>query len=299
MVAAPAVILDGVTYRIALATAAALPDLDDEGRAIIAGLQAAGHRAEPVVWSDASVEWEDYDGVLLIGTHDYSRSYDDFLSWMWKAADKAKVLNPEPLGRWYADKRYLRDYESEGLPIVPTQFITVHDHTLEHDYLGVQHVVRPSISGGLDEAALFGPEDSEASKAKLGEIKAAGHTVMVTPYAPDATGIALIYLGGQFSHSFGYDLAVGGDAAAARVPEAALDIEATAAELELGAAAIKPIDPQTPPLYLRVDLARRPGSAPQIIEVELIDPALHLDRVEGGVERFVALVTDRIAAAQA
>jgi hypothetical protein len=291
--------MTSVTYRIALATAAELPDLDDDGRKTLAALQAAGHRAEPVVWNDESVEWEDFDAVLLVGAHDYSRHYDDFLSWMWKVADKTLVLNPEPLGRWYADKRYLRDYESERLPIVPTQFITVHDHTLEHDYLGVQHVVRASISGGLNEAVLFGPEDADASKAELVQIKAAGNTVMVSPTLPGATGVALVYLGGEFSHSFGYQLRIGGDAGAVHVPEVTSALVATEAEIAIGDASIKPIDPKNPPLYVRVDLVRSDGAEPLIIEVEVIDPELHFEHGDGAAERFAALVTDRIAAAGA
>lgn len=290
-----------VTYRIALATSAAQPELDDRGQEILAALRTAGHEAEAAVWTDGTVDWEQFDAVVIAGVWDYAQRYDDFLGWAWRAAAQTLVLNPEPLVRWYADKRYLRDYESEGLPIVPTQFITVHDATLDHDYLGTEHIVRPSISGGLAEAFRFGPEDAAASRAKLEEIKAAGKTVMVTPYIGTAGGISLVYLGGEFSHAFGRDLVaeLNAEPTDGRPVEVLSDAEPTAAERELADAALAPIDPANPPLYVRVDLVRSADGKPVILEVQVVQPDLHLERVSGGIDRFAEKVLARIGAAKA
>ncbi|WP_461168132.1 hypothetical protein [Tsukamurella serpentis] len=290
-----------MTYRIALATSAAQPDLDGRGQEIIAALRAAGHEAEAAVWTDSAVDWEQFDAVVIAGAWDYAQRYDDFLGWAWRAAAQSLVLNPEPLVRWYADKRYLRDYESEGLPIVPTQFITVHDATLDHDYLGVAHVVRPSISGTLAEAVRFGPEDSDASRAKLEEIKAAGTSVMVSPDLGESSGVSLVYIGGEFSHAFGRDLAaeLGADATEGRPAETPTDVEPTEAERQLAEAALAPIDPKNPPLYVRVDLVRRADGDPQLLEVQVVQPDLHLERLDGGAEKFAQAVLARVAAEKA
>lgn len=296
--AALAAILSGVTYRIALATSAAQPDLDDRGQEIIAALRASGHEAEAAVWTDSSIDWEQYDAVVIAGVWDYAQRYDDFLGWAWRAAAQSLVLNPEPLVRWYADKRYLRDYESEGLPIVPTQFITVHDATLDHDYLDVDHVVRRTISGGLAEAFRYGPDDRDASRAKLEEIKATGSSVMVFPYVGEAGGVSLVYIGGEFSHAFARDLVAEVNSAPVdgRPAEVVADVEPTAAERELADAALKPIDPANPPLYVRVDLLRVPSGTPLLLEVQVVQPDLHLERVDGGVEKFAQAVLARIGA---
>ncbi|WP_248488526.1 RimK family alpha-L-glutamate ligase [Tsukamurella sp. PLM1] len=290
-----------MTYRIALATSAAQPDLDDRGQEILAALRAAGHEAEAAVWTDSAVDWEAFDAVVIAGAWDYAQRYDDFLGWAWRAAAQTLVLNPEPLVRWYADKRYLADYASEGLPMVPAQFITVHDATLDHDYLDVDHVVRPSISGGLAEAFRFGPADADASRAKLEEIKASGSSVMVFPYAGEVGSISLVYIGGEYSHAFGRDLAaeVNGDPAEGRPAEVLTDAEPTDAERALADAALKPIDPANPPLYVRVDLVRTPAGDPLILEVQVVQPDLHLERIDGGAAKFADAVVARIAAAKA
>ena len=294
-------ILSGVTYRIALATSAAQPDLDDRGQEILAALRAAGHEAEAAVWTDSAVDWEAFDAVVIAGAWDYAQRYDDFLGWAWRAAAQTLVLNPEPLVRWYADKRYLADYASEGLPMVPAQFITVHDATLDHDYLDVEHVVRPSISGGLAEAFRFGPTDADASRAKLEEIKASGSSVMVFPYADGIGSISLVYIGGEYSHAFGRDLAaeVNGDPVEGRPAEALTDAEPTDAERALADAALKPIDPANPPLYVRVDLVRTPAGDPLILEVQVVQPDLHLERIDGGAAKFAEAVLARVAATKA
>ncbi|GAA1001040.1 hypothetical protein GCM10009551_072700 [Nocardiopsis tropica] len=290
-----------MTYRIALATSAAQPDLGERGKEIQAALRAAGHDAEAAVWTDSAIDWEQFDAVVLTDVWDYAQRYDDFLGWAWRAAAQSLVLNPEPLVRWYADKRYLRDYESEGLPIVPTEFITVHDATLDHDYLGVEHLVRASISGGLDEAFRYGPDDAEASRAKLEEIKSGGNTVMVSPYSGSAEGISLVYLGGEFSHAFGRDLAaeLTSESTDGRPVEVIVDAEPTAAERALADAALKPIDPANPPLYVRVDLIRSADDTPVILELQVVQADLHLERVADGVSTFARKVIERIDSTKA
>ena len=45
-----------VTARVALATAAEFPDLDDDGPALLAALADQGVHAEPAVWTDPGVD---------------------------------------------------------------------------------------------------------------------------------------------------------------------------------------------------------------------------------------------------
>ena len=46
-----------LTMDIALATAAALPDLDPDERLLIPALAALGLRAGPAIWTDAAFDW--------------------------------------------------------------------------------------------------------------------------------------------------------------------------------------------------------------------------------------------------
>ena len=50
---------------IALATYAALPALYPDEHLLVDALTSLGIRAEPAVWDDPSVSWENYDAVIV------------------------------------------------------------------------------------------------------------------------------------------------------------------------------------------------------------------------------------------
>ena len=143
--------------------------------------------------------------------------------------------------------------------------------------------------------------DDDASRAKLEEIKASGSSVMVFPYSVEAGGISLVYIGGEYSHAFGRDLAaeVNAEPVEGRPAEVLVDAEPTDAERAVAEAALKPIDPANPPLYVRIDIVRTPDGAPVILEVQVVQPDLHLERLDGGAEKFAQAVLARIAAEKA
>lgn len=67
--------------RVALATCAEFPELDDDDRSVLPELAARGIRAEPVVWNDASVDWDQFDLTVIRSTWDYMDCHPDFLAW--------------------------------------------------------------------------------------------------------------------------------------------------------------------------------------------------------------------------
>ena len=68
--------------RIALVTCAQFPALFSEEGALIPRLRAAGVSAEPVVWSDDSVDWRRFDAVVLRSTWDYFERIEEFRGWL-------------------------------------------------------------------------------------------------------------------------------------------------------------------------------------------------------------------------
>jgi hypothetical protein len=68
--------------RVALATYAALPALNDDDALLAAALREQGARAEPAVWDDRAVDWERYDVVVIRSMWDYHHRYDQFVAWL-------------------------------------------------------------------------------------------------------------------------------------------------------------------------------------------------------------------------
>src|SRR5690348_7423438 len=109
--------------RVALATAPGFDDLDGEYGPLSAALLGRGVGAEVAVWDDPAVDWASYDAVVVRATWDYSSRHDEFLAWAAQVAASTQLANPYDVIRWNTDKRYLRELEAQGLPVVHTDWL--------------------------------------------------------------------------------------------------------------------------------------------------------------------------------
>src|SRR3954466_2027321 len=119
---------------VALATCAEVPELDEDGPALVAALREHGggapalvralgeHGVEPVaaVWDDRAADWARFDLVVLRSTWDYAERRDEFLAWIERLP---RVVNPPEVVRWNSDKAYLAELAAAGVAVVPTAFL--------------------------------------------------------------------------------------------------------------------------------------------------------------------------------
>ena len=259
--------------RVALATYRALPDLDDDGQLILAGLRARGVDAEACVWDDPQIAWRDFDLVLLRSVWDYHRRWEDFAGWL---ARLPRLVNSRSVVQWNADKRYLQDLAQAGVPVVPTTYVAP-GAGFDSGRLGVSDdvVVKPSVSASAHDTTRCATATS-AETAVL-QITRSGRTALVQPYfaAVDTLGeVSLVFLGGRFSHAF------------RRAPRLRLDRDhplpnrtepttASPAELDVAQSALRAAP--EPVSYARVDLLPDADGTPVLSELELIEPGLRLD----------------------
>ena len=271
-----------MSVRIGVATAAEVPDLDDEGRLFLTALRDRGITAEPAVW-DAELDWSSYDAVVVRSTWDYAERLPEFLAWADRVGGVSRLLNSADVLRWNTDKRYLADLERAGIPIVPTQFLAPGDppaHRFEH----VEHVVKPVVSAGSRGTLRLGPAEVERSHAHAASLLDAGRGVMVQPYLHDVDEhgeTALLYLDGRFSHAMrkGPLLTTGMSLTEELfLQEEMSPRDASAAERELadGILDAVPAALQADLMYARVDLLPSPDG-PRLLELELAEPSLFLD----------------------
>ncbi len=191
------------TRRVALATCAEVPDLDEEGRLLLAALDRLGVRAEPATWDDPDVAWAGYDLVVVRSTWDYAERRDDLLAWAGRVEDLTALCNQTALLRWSSDKRYLDDLAAAGLPVVPSWFLAP-GQGAGHPWLGAPHVVKPSVGAGSRDALRLRADEAERSAEHVAALQAGGRTALVQPYVAsvDTRGeTALVYLDGAFSHA--------------------------------------------------------------------------------------------------
>jgi hypothetical protein len=299
-----------VTARIALATAAEFPDLDDDGPALLAALASHNVLAEPVVWTDLQVDYSRYDLVVVRSTWDYHHSLDEFLAWADRVAAITPLANAAPVLAWNTHKTYLRDLGALGLPVVDTTWLDPGD-TFTVPASG-EYVVKPAVSAGSRNTNRYvvGDHDDRATD-HVRSLLAAGRTVMVQPYldAIDTDGeTALLFFGGKFSHAVRkaplLELGMAFVTAAFKA-ESMQPREPSRTELEVAGRVLDAV-PSTglgaargDLLYARVDLVPSADGSPVLLELELTEPSmfLTLDGTQGAkaAERFAAVIAARVA----
>ncbi|HWH24967.1 MAG TPA: hypothetical protein VNW68_08775 [Candidatus Limnocylindria bacterium] len=282
--------------RIALATCAALPELDPDDRLVSEALRELGAHVTAGVWDDPAVDWATFDLVVIRSTWDYPARRADFLRW---AASVRRLANRAALIAWNTDKRYLADLAATGLPVVPTRWVAPAE-TLELP-AGGEHVIKPSVGAGSLDAERFNlddPAQAHAARAHAERLLAAGRTIAIQPYvgAVDSHGeTAIILIDGRLSHAIvkGPMLGAGGREQVAGLyrAESIAPRRPTPAELELASRTLAAI-PGGPDdvLYARVDLLPGASGDPVIIELELTEPSLFLGTAAGSAQRFAEAI---------
>jgi O-ureido-D-serine cyclo-ligase len=284
---------------IALVTAAAARDLDEDLPPLESALRNAGAEVVIAEW-DRPYDWSRFDIALLRSTWDYPQRLAEFFDWAGQVSTKTQLLNPLQVVKWSSDKHYLSELVRKGVPTVLTKFIEPGDNPVARigEFSG-EFVVKPAIGAGSRDAQRFGPEEKDDAAEHAQRMLNEKRSVMLQPYLSrvDEHGeTALIYFEGQFSHAIRkgpllkrkegptQDL-FAKESITARVPDAA--------ELRVGARAMQALPFETP-LYARVDLIRDENGEPVVLELELIEPSLFFPFAGGSAERFAAAVVKRV-----
>jgi len=293
-----------VTARIALATAAEFPDLDEDAPALLKALTEQDIQAEPAVWTDPRVDWSAYDLVVVRSTWDYQDRHAEFLDWGRQVAAVTTLANSAEVLAWNTDKTYLRTLQQAGLPVVPTDWLDPGDAFVVPE-VG-EYVVKPSVSAGSRDTNRYRSGDhDEVAVAHAAALLAAGRTVMVQPYLADVDThgeTAMFFFGGVFSHAVrkgplltpAMELVSGAYKPETIEPRDPSEAEREAAEQVLHALAQLSPASREQLVYARVDLVPGADGSPTLLELELAEPSMFLVYDgSGGTEsaqRFAAAI---------
>ena len=229
--------------------------------------------------------------ILPLCAWDYANYHEKFTAWI--EANHTQFINPAELMLWNSHKGYLCDLQNHGVNIIPTELCaaktpeisTALSRLFEH-YEEV--VLKPAV----------GQSGNLVTKLKQGEalpeLSAYGEQIVLQPFIADiqsAGETSLIFFNGKFSHAIRRQPAQNDwransqykvEISAVNVPEniitTAQKVLATLPEM---------------PVYARVD-GTIIDDAFLLNELELIEPALYLDRVPGATESFGQAILAKI-----
>jgi hypothetical protein len=285
--------------RVAIATCAEVPALDDEGRLLLDALRALEIDAEPAIWSERpDAGWEAYDLVVVRSTWDYTFMPARFLEWTQQIGPR--LLNPPDVVAWNADKRYLFDLARAGIATIPTEHVAPGAPFMPPPG---RFVAKPAVAAGSRGAAVFDEERHAAARAHVAALHADGHDVLLQPYLDAVDGdeaeTALVFLDGELSHAMRK-----GPLLALDVPppdglfraEQMSPVDAPAADAVALAERVHAdvVERFGRPLYARVDVLRDAAGAPAVLELELVEPSLFLGYAPGSAQALARAIAARL-----
>jgi len=255
-------------------------------------LEGAGISVEPRPWTDVG-NLAGVDAVLPLVAWGYHLRFAEWLALLDRMEQPGAplMLNPPALLRWNSDKSYLGGLAAAGVPTVASRTVDALDEAALAEAraaFGDELVVKPLVSAAADDTFRIGPDAPIPASVR-------GKRMLVQPFMPSiasAGEYSLMLFGGAFSHAivkrpkpgdFRVQPHLGGSETPCAPPEGAIAL----AKAALAAA-------PAPAAYARVDMVAGEDDALQIMELELIEPALWLQHAPDAGAAFAATIASAI-----
>jgi glutathione synthase/RimK-type ligase-like ATP-grasp enzyme len=295
--------------RLALVTDQASLPIDYDMALLLDACRAAGLVAEVCDWEDPTVDWSEFDAVLLRSPWSYVDRLPAFLAWCERVAAVTDLHNPLSVVRWSLDKRYMADLAAHGVPVVPSTFVkpgsepsTAVRRFLDGHPGAAEFVVKPTVGAYSKDVQRYARSHATDATAHVARLQTEGMVALLQPYleSVDRDGETdLIYFGGVYSHAIRKspmlmpDGTVNVPTFESRTPRRADEDERAVASAALAAAGAE-LGLDRPLVYARVDVIRSSDGAPIVLELELCEPSLNLPFTDHGPTRFAEAIAGRL-----
>lgn len=284
--------------KIALLTCEKLPDLTPEDQKLIPALAKQNIEAKAVIWSDKTINWNDFDYLIFRNTWDYFEKENEFNLWLDQIEKlEIKTLNAIEIIKQNKHKFYLREMEKQGIRILPTVFIDK-TNNLNLAELTPAHwkkaVIKPAFSAGSYLTEVFEVSKIQEISKKYKSI-AAEKELLLQEFMPEIQTLgetSFIFFNKKFSHAVNKK-PVAGDFRVQSQFGGEYNLIQPSQELIEKAQKITEIFPDNL-LYARVDGIIIDNDL-FLMEIECIEPDLYFNLSEKSLDRFVTEIVKLIA----
>lgn len=283
---------------VVLATSSTLPALDVDDQRLYQALQQANVPAEIAVWDDPSVDWRRFELCVIRSTWDYVPKRQQFVEWAHRVASQTVLWNPAPLIEWNTTKSYLRDMETQGIPIVDTEWLTQGTAT---DFLGLFQqrgwddvVIKPVISASGKDTFRVTPGTFADQQADI-EVLLTQRDLMMQPFMRSVltTGeLSLLFFNGTFSHALSKIPAQHEFRVHEHLGGTTRRYQPTDEQLAFAQRVFNKLP--WPTLYARVDLLLDETGNIRLTELELTEPSMYLAYDPDSPARFAQAIQARL-----
>ena len=274
--------------RVALATCDALPPWERDDAPLVLELEARGVEVVSPRWDDPDASWALCDLVLPRTTWDYQGRAEEFAAWLERVSALTDLQNPAPLLLWNLNKTYLRAVHASTPPTEWLAQVPAGAPTPTAEEVGAlcaargwsRAFLKPTVAANAHGTLRFNPADPADLAAAADHLARwlPRREMILQPYNPLVETLgerSLIYFDGRFSHAVQKipkegDYRVQDDHGATDAPwEPPASWRATCEETLARLPHLS-----GPPLYARCDLLTNERGAPELIELEMIEPSL-------------------------
>jgi hypothetical protein len=265
--------------RIGFVTYLELPTINESDQLLLTPLRKEGFKVEATAWDDTNIDWSKYDYLILRSCWNYYRNYEKFFIWL-SYIEKLNIptWNPTPIIRWNANKKYLKELEYKGIPIIPTVFI---EKGTTYNLIDIAHhkkwndlVIKPAV--GVFSYNVKVIKQNEFNKGQTIFKKLSQQSdVLIQPYISIMKNkeYSLVFLGGKYSHTV---IKQSGNRGTIIYPDASIIQQAKKILQKI----------HSPLLYTRVD-GIIIDDVFMLSELELIEPYLFFTEDKKSPTRFV------------
>ena len=273
-------------------------ELFEEDHLLIRGFEAQGFRASPVVWSDPTMDWDQFDIALIRSTWDYLDASEHFLNVLSKIeSSSCQLFNPLAVVRWNMDKHYLLELAKQGVQIIPT-FMTSHLELDALHKLFVENqwgtvILKPAIGLAASNTHRISLDQLENTFTKLRTVQPPSE-YLVQPFVESVATEgewSFIYFNRQLSHVL-LKKPAPNDYRVQGIYGGTIQVAEPHFHDVLQAEAVLDRLPSDI-LYARLDFVRV-GDQLSVMEVELIEPIFSFNLVPESIERLVHATTIKL-----
>jgi glutathione synthase/RimK-type ligase-like ATP-grasp enzyme len=241
-------------------------------------------------WQQKSMDWNQFDVVVIRSTWDYQENVEEYLQVLSEInASSARLENPLEIVKWNINKNYLREVEEKGADIVPTVWLDTFNFDLIEGYFQQfntdQIIIKPTISAGASNTFWLHIDSYSKTKSDLSE-SLAYHQLMVQPFVEAVLSegeYSLFYFAGELSHSI-LKTPKSGDFRVQEEHGGLLQSITPCNELLTAAKKALQTLPKTL-LYARIDLVKHENKF-KVMEIELIEPSLYFNYDQSAATNF-------------
>lgn len=281
--------------KIALASCNNLPGWEVDDLPLIAELESLGAEVHTPAWT-GEVDWNAFDATIIRTTWDYHTRAQEYVSW---ARTAPRLFNSFPVIEWNINKSYLRDLESNGVPIAPTVWIEIGEQKLVAEALDqfqtTTGFIKPLVGACASDTFRFNANEIEQAQSFLDE--RIDQEMMIQPYlcSVESEGeLSAIFVDGELTHGV-QKIPVKGDY---RVQDDFGAEDKPYAFTQQEVASMKDMFKYVPNgaklLYARVDYLRADDGALLLNELELIEPSMFFRHSADAHKKFADAIVRTI-----